>query len=119
MSMYKLQMNNRIVVCTTNTVPGSQIIECLGLVHGTAMYGANFVKDFFARARDKIGGRVSSYEATMQGAHIAAVEEMVKEALGIRADAIVGMRLSIATCGQSMLMASVCGTAVRLKLQHD
>lgn len=110
--MYDLQQKYGIAVCTTETLPGHQLTGCFGLVHGTAIYGANFMKDFFARARDKIGGRVASYENTMQGAHRAAVEMMLKQAADLDANAILGVRIVIETCGDSMMMASCCGTAV-------
>lgn len=110
--MYKLQMKHGIAICTTNDVPNHEVHECFGLVNGTCIFGANFVKDFFARARDSLGGRVGSYESTLAAAQEQAVADMIAQAKQLGANAIVGVRLEIATCGQSMMMANAYGTAV-------
>lgn len=110
--MYKIQMKNGIAVCTTDIVPNHTVTECFGMVHGTCIYGANFVKDFFARARDTVGGRVGSYEGTLQKAQETAVQDMIAHAKASGANAIIGVRISIGTCGETMMMANAYGTAV-------
>lgn len=110
--MYKIQMKNGIAVCTTDSVPNHEVTECFGVVHGTCIYGANFMKDFFARARDTIGGRVNSYESTLDNAQEQAVAELIARAKALGANAVVGVRISIGTCGQTMMMANAYGTAV-------
>lgn len=111
--MYDLQMKEGIAVVTLDHLPGHQITGCYGIVHGTAIFGANFMKDFWARARDTIGGRVGSYERTMQAAQREAVVEMIKMAKDTsNCNAIIGVRITMLTAGNAMMIASAQGTAV-------
>ena len=61
-----------ILVTTTQGIDGRPAVAYLGLVSGQAVYGANFMKDFFAGIRDVIGGRSGSYEKVLRGGREAA-----------------------------------------------
>ncbi len=66
---------------------------------------------------DIVVGRVGGYEMALRGAKDAAFEDLWfysrKRALG--ANAVVGIDLDYETVGESMLMVSANGTAVRLE----
>lgn len=51
-----------MIVTTTNTIQGKEIIEYLDIVNGEAIMGANIVRDIFSSVRDIVGGRAGSYE---------------------------------------------------------
>ena len=104
-----------MLITTTPTVEGKQIVEYLGVVSGDAIVGANVFRDFFARIRDIVGGRAGGYERALQGAKEAALEDLTEHAASIGADAIVGVDLDYESIGDSMLMVSVNGTAVKLR----
>ena len=103
-----------MIVVTTDSIEGRKVAEYLGVVSGDAIVGANMFRDFFARVRDVVGGRAGGYEKALRGAKDAAMEDMVEEARQLGADAILAVDLDYETIGDSMLMVSANGTAVRL-----
>ena len=103
-----------MIVVTTDSVEGRRVAEYLGVVSGDAIVGANLFRDFFARVRDVVGGRAGGYEKALQGAKEAAMDDMVEEAQARGANAILAIDLDYETIGDSMLMVSANGTAVRL-----
>lgn len=104
-----------MLIVTTDSVEGRQVAEYLGIVGGDAVVGANIFRDLFARVRDVIGGRAGGYENALREAKEAAIEDLVEEARIRGADAVIGVDLDYESIGNSMLMVSVNGTAVRLK----
>ena len=104
-----------MIISTTNTIEGKKITGYLGLVNGEAIIGAHVFKDMFAGLRDFFGGRAGSYENTLREARQTAIEEMKKEAEALGADAILGIDLDYEIIGEkgSMMMVSICGTAVK------
>jgi uncharacterized protein YbjQ (UPF0145 family) len=107
-----------MLVTTTPSIDGYEILEYLGLVTGEAILGANIFKDFFAGIRDIVGGRSAAYEQELRKARDIALQEMGAEAELLGANAVVGVDLDYETIqvGQAggMLMVSVSGTAVRV-----
>lgn len=106
-----------IIVTTTNSVEGRDIIEYRGVVAGEAVIGANVFRDIFAAVRDFVGGRAGAYEKVLKKARDAALDDMIAEALAVGADAVVGVDLDYETAGKSgsMLIAVASGTAVKLR----
>jgi len=103
-----------MLMTTTDGVEGRKIVEYLGIVSGDAVVGANIFRDLFARVRDIVGGRAGGYEKALAGAKEAAMEDLAENAAALGADAVVGVDLDYESVGDSMLMVSVNGTAVRL-----
>jgi uncharacterized protein YbjQ (UPF0145 family) len=103
-----------MLVTTTSTLDGKRITKYLGLVSGEAILGANIFRDLFAGIRDIVGGRSAAYEQELRRAKDIAVQEMIEQAKGLGANAVVGVDLDYETVGQSggMLMVSASGTAV-------
>lgn len=103
-----------MILSTTPTIEGHQILEYKGIVTGETIIGANFMKDLFAGIRDIIGGRSNSYEKVLHKAKDTAMAEMEERASAVGANAIVGIDIDYETVGQSgsMLMVAVSGTAV-------
>ena len=104
-----------MLTVTTDQIEGRRIVEYLGIVSGDAIVGANMFRDFFASIRDVVGGRVGGYEKALRGAKDAAFEDLIEEAQALGANAVVGVDLDYETVGESMLMVSANGTAVRLE----
>jgi uncharacterized protein YbjQ (UPF0145 family) len=102
-----------MLIVTTDGIEGRKIVECLGIVSGDAIVGANVFRDLFARVRDVVGGRAGGYEKALRGAKDHAIDDMVREAEAAGADAVVAVDLDYEVVGESMLMVSANGTAVR------
>jgi uncharacterized protein YbjQ (UPF0145 family) len=103
-----------MIVTTTPSVEGRKITEYLGLVTGEVIMGANVLRDFSAALSDFFGGRAGAYEDKLSEGRHTAIDEMIERAAAMGADAIIGVDLDYEVVGQSMLMISVTGTAVKL-----
>lgn len=106
-----------MLMTTTPSVEGKQIVRYLGVVTGETIIGANVFRDFLAGVRDFFGGRSASYEAVLREAKDTALEEMARQAEALGANAVVGIDLDYETVGGSgsMLMVTCNGTAVRVE----
>jgi uncharacterized protein YbjQ (UPF0145 family) len=103
-----------MLITTTHIVDGKSVAQYFGIVSGEAILGANIFKDFFAGITDIIGGRAGAYEEELRRAKEIALMEMQEQAQKLGANAVIGVDLDYETIGQSMLMVSASGTAVRL-----
>ena len=106
-----------MLVTTTSTLEGREIVDYLGIVSGETIIGANLFKDFFAGIRDIVGGRSGSYEDVLREAKETALREMSEQAERMGANAVIGVDLDYETVGRSgsMLMVTAAGTAVRYR----
>lgn len=106
-----------MLMTTTPSVEGKQIVRYLGVVTGETIIEANVFRDFLAGVRDFFGGRSGSYEAVLREAKDTALEEMARQAEALGANAVVGIDLDYETVGGSgsMLMVTCSGTAVRVE----
>lgn len=103
-----------MIITTTPTIEGKTIVDYRGIVVGDAVMGANVFRDIAASFRDFFGGRSRSYEKVFAAAREEAIQEMMKQAELLGANAIVGVDVDYEAVGQSgsILMVSVSGTAV-------
>jgi Uncharacterized conserved protein len=103
-----------MILSTTPTIEGRNILEYKGIVTGETIIGANMFKDLFAGIRDIVGGRAGAYEKVLREAKDTSMNEMIQRASQLGANAIVGIDIDYETIGQSnsMLMVAVSGTAV-------
>lgn len=103
-----------MIMTTTPSIEGKKITRYCGVVTGEAIVGANIFRDLFAGIRDIIGGRSAAYEKELKKARDIAFEEIGAAAVGLGANAVVGIDIDYEVVGESgsMLMVSVSGTAV-------
>ena len=103
-----------MILSTTPSIEGKQIVSYHGVVFGEVIAGINFVKDFFAGVRNIVGGRSESYEDELIQARTAAMREMERRASEMGANAVVGIDLDYEVLGQNngMIMVIASGTAV-------
>ncbi|GEM89273.1 YbjQ family protein [Oceanithermus desulfurans] len=103
-----------MILTTTNGIEGKPALEYKGIVHGETIVGANILRDLMASVRDVFGGRSGAYEAELKRAREIALAELAEEAKRLGANAVVGIDLDYEVIGQSMLMVTATGTAVRV-----
>ena len=104
-----------MLVVTTPNIEGKVVAKYLGLVSGEAIMGADIFKDLFAGIRNIVGGRSQAYEKELQRAKHLAIEEMIRDAAVMGANAIIAVDLDYETISMgngNMLMVSASGTAV-------
>lgn len=106
-----------MIITTTPTIEGHQIVEYRGVVSGQVITGINFVKDFFAGIRNVVGGRSGSYENEVDKARAKAMLQLEDNAKRLHADAIVGVDFDyqFIASNSGMLMVTVSGTAVSIQ----
>lgn len=105
-----------MIITTTPSVEGRQIMEYKGVVFGEVISGVNFIKDFAAGLSNFFGGRSTSYEEELIQARENAMREMEQRAAQLGATAVVGVDIDYEVLGadNGMLMVTASGTAVRL-----
>jgi uncharacterized protein YbjQ (UPF0145 family) len=105
-----------MIVTTTPTLQGRDIVDYKGIVTGEAILGTNVFRDFFASIRDIIGGRSGAYERVLNDARQTAINEMTEQARRMGANAVIGVDIDYESIGagegNTMLMVSASGTAV-------
>lgn len=101
-----------MIITTTSTIQGKEIIEYKDIVTGEAIMGANIVRDFLASVRDIVGGRSGAYENKLKEAREIATDEMKSAAKQLGANAIVGTDIDYEVIREGMLMVAISGTAV-------
>ena len=104
-----------MLVTTTNNLEGKTIENYYGVVVGEAIMGANVFKDIFASIRDIVGGRSGAYEQELTKARKIAFMELTDEARMLGANAVIAVDIDYEVIGAkgSMLMVSICGTAIK------
>lgn len=103
-----------MIITTTPSIEGKQIIEYKGLVFGEVVSGANIVRDFLAGVTDIIGGRSGAYESKLNSSRQNALKELENEAQKLGANAVVGVSLDYQSMGgnKGMFIVVATGTAV-------
>lgn len=104
-----------MIVTTTETVPGREIVEILGVARGNTIRAKHIGTDFVASLRNLVGGEIGEYTKMMAEAREQATDRMVADARAMGADAIVGMRLSTSMIVQGSAELLAFGTAVKLR----
>jgi uncharacterized protein YbjQ (UPF0145 family) len=103
-----------MLVTTTPGIEGRDVIEYLGVVTAQGVLGVNAFKDVSAGVRNIFGGRAKSYENELASGVSDVLAEIEEQAAKLGADAVVGVDIDYESVGDTMLMVSASGTAVKL-----
>lgn len=102
------------LTATTDSLPGWEIVEHLGVVTAEVVSAADFFRDFAVEVRDLVGGRSGTLEGVLRRARAECLEELRNAAHRARGHALVGVRLSIDAPTKSVLIVSAIGSVVRV-----
>ena len=103
-----------MLVTTTHGIEGRSVTEYLGVVTAQGVLGVNAFKDVSAGVRNIFGGRAKSYENELASGVSDVLAEIEQQAAKLGADAVVGVDIDYESVGDTMLMVSASGTAVKL-----
>lgn len=105
----------KIIITTTNILPGRKIVEILGVARGSTVRSRNVIRDIIAGLKSLVGGELDEYTKLQADAREQALERMIDDASRLGADAIVGVRISttMVTTGSAEIL--VYGTAVKIQ----
>jgi uncharacterized protein YbjQ (UPF0145 family) len=104
-----------MILSTTATIPGREIVAVLGLVRGNTVRARHLGNDFMAGLKNMVGGEISEYTKLMAESREQALDRMTEQARLLGADAVVSVRLMTAMIQQHAAEILVYGTAVKLK----
>lgn len=104
-----------VLLVTTDTIPGREIAQTLGLVRANAVRARHIGSDIGASLKNIVGGRIGGYETLLAQTRDAVLAEIEQRAREMGADAVVALRLSTSDvmAGASEILAY--GTAVKLR----
>ncbi len=106
---------SRIIVCTTEAVPGRQVAAYRGIVWASSARTKNVFADVWGVIRSLAGGELKVYKRMGNEARSAALHELAEAASAKGADAVVGVRIGSTQLLPSTVEVFAYGTAVTLK----
>ena len=106
---------HRILVATTDALPGHDIVEVLGVVRGNTIRARHVGRDILAVFRNMVGGEIKDYTKMLGESREQAIDRMVDQAIAMGANAVVGMRFTTSTVMQGAAELLAYGTAVILE----
>lgn len=108
-----------LILTTSIDVPNREVGEVLSIVSSEAAIGMNVFKDIANNWRDFVGGRSETSQNALKDTRTACLEELKKEAVKLRADAVIAVSFAynqLNTSGPGgILFVAASGTAVTLK----
>lgn len=103
-----------MIVVTTETIQGRDIVETLGLVRGNTIRARHVGRDIMAGLKTIVGGEIHEYAKLMGEAREQAIDRMVEEAKLLGADGVVNVRFSTSVIIGGAAEMLAYGTAVKL-----
>jgi len=104
-----------MITTTTETVPGKEIVEILGIARGSTVRARSVGRDIFAGLKNLVGGEIDEYTQLQAQAREQAMYRMEQDAIKLGADAVVNIRLTTAMVMQGAAEILAYGTAVKLQ----
>ena len=80
---------SKLMVVTTSTIPGYEIVEALGIVHGMTVRTRGVGGKIMAGIEGMFGGEVTSYSSEAEKARKESMERLIENAKSVGANAIV------------------------------
>ena len=107
-----------MILSTTDSIPGKEIVEILGIARGSTVRARNVGRDIFAGLKNIIGGEISEYTQLQAESREQALQRLVQDAERLGADAVVNIRLTTAMIMQGTAEILAYGTAVKLTMRQ-
>lgn len=101
-----------MIVVTTETIPGKEIVDVIGVVSGGTVQSKNIGKDIGAGLKGLVGGEMKSYTTMMEEARDIALKRLIDKAADSGANAVVSMRFMTSSIIQGASEVIAYGTAV-------
>ncbi len=104
-----------MIITNLESIPGREVAEHLGVVHGSTVRAKHIGRDFMASLKNIVGGELKGYTELLEDSRQDSIRRMTEEAHAIGADAILNVRLSTSSITAGAAELLVYGTAVKLK----
>lgn len=103
-----------MIITTTDSLPGREITETVGLVQGTSVRASHVASDVGSFMQNIVGGEIEKYTKLMAEVREQSLDRLRDEAKAKGADAIVGLRFVSTEISLGAAELIAYGTAVRL-----
>ena len=104
-----------MIYSTTETIPGREIRESVGVVTGNVVQAKHIGRDIMAGLKSIVGGDIRGYTEMLNEARDIAIGRLVENAKQKNADAVVGIRFTTSSIMDGSSEILVFGTAVKLR----
>jgi len=104
-----------MIISNTETIPGKEIVEILGIARGSTVRARNIGRDIFAGLKNIVGGEIEEYTKLQAHAREQAMQRLQADAAQMGADAVVNLRFTTAMVMQGAAEILAYGTAVKIK----
>ncbi len=104
-----------MITTTTETIPGREVAEILGICRGSTVRARNIGRDIFAGFKNIVGGEIDEYTKLQAQSREEALQRLLQDAEKLGADAILNVRFTTSTIMQGASEILAYGTAVKLK----
>ena len=104
-----------MIIVTTDSIPGYEITEVIGLVRGNTIRARAIGKDIMAGLKNIIGGEIHEYTKMIAESREQSLDRMVDEAKEKNANAIIGVRFTTSSVMQGAAELFAYGTAVKIR----
>ena len=104
-----------MIVSSTDSVPGREIAEAVGIARGSTVRARNAGRDIMASLKSIVGGEIKEYTKLLADARESAVQRMCEDASRMGADAVVNVRFTTSAVMQGAAEILAYGTAVKLR----
>ena len=104
-----------MIVTTSESIPGKETVEAVGIARGSTVRARNIGRDIFAALKNVVGGEIEEYTKLQADAREQALQRMIEDAVSLDADAVINLRFSTSLIMQGASEILAYGTAVRLK----
>lgn len=103
-----------VQLSTTDSIPGTEIDDHVGLVMGNTVRARNVGQDFAASIKNISGGEINQYSDLLTEARNEALDRLESTARNAGADAVINLRFQITEVVDGVTEVLAYGTAVRL-----
>mgnify|MGYP000072966901 CR=1 FL=1 len=104
-----------VATVTTETVPGHEVVEVLGIARGNIVKARNVGRDITQGIRNLAGGELKAYSTLLSQARDEALARMEADAVERGGDAVVNVRMETSEITKGASEVIAYGTAVRLE----
>lgn len=104
-----------MIITTTDSIPGKEITEIIGIARGSTVRARNVGRDIFASLKNLVGGEIEEYTKLQAHSREQAMQRMEDDAIKLGADAVINVRITTAMIMQGAAEILVYGTAVKIK----
>lgn len=82
-----------MIITSTETVPGKEIVEILGIARGSTVRARHIGRDIFAGLKNLVGGEIHEYTKLQAESREQSMQRMEDDAGKLGADAVVNVRM--------------------------